>query len=779
MVPSQMTASAQMLDELPPAQPVDIRKLVGGLARRWKLIIAVPIVLLFVVYIVMQAIPSVYQANIQVLVFDPQQAAAVSMGEQAKDFDTVAINTEVEILKSETLSLQVAKELRLDQIPEFQTQSRLQQLLDALHQPRDGWLGTHLQALADAIHGRRGDGSNDPASSVTDPAAKEAARLALAARILRNRIAVDHVNASYVLVVSARANDPRLAERLVTTLIDVYFRGQRDAWRKALDEQLTRLSAKLAELATHVVETDTEIDKLRAKGGLGDSGKGSASDSQIAQLNTQLLTARSVVDDKRVRLEQARHLAASGGDMLDIPEALASPVISQLRLQQTQLTQEQAQLRARLGDRHAQVLAVGAQLADVNKALSDQQAHLLGDMQNAYDIAVRQEQSIEANMQRLTASLSNSGDYVKLQELQRSAAQDTKLYDAYLPQYDAVKTRESVGDIGQRVISPASVPSEPVSPPRKLIYAGAGFFGMALGVMIAFLAENLQGRMPVGSDAEQIFGYSIAGSLPFIRPRRRGRSRSEYLNLAQVVVGAPLSPFSEAVRSIRIGIRQSRPGYRPKIVLITSSLPGEGKSTVATLLAASGVSAGQRTILVDTDVRGRSVSRGFADEQPGLFDFLSGSRELASVIIEDPATGCHVIPVGSAGQSPADLLGSPKMRQLMQRLCDDYDYVVVDTAPILSVVDALVLAPLADKVLMVVDVSYHHNDSVTEAFSFLQSDRELTVGIVFNKVTTEQLIQSGYSTGRPGRGRDWLVEEPVMVSSSNRRPLADIAAIRE
>ncbi len=767
-----------MLDDLPAAPPTDIGKLVSGLARRWKLIVAVPLVLLLVVHLVLQAVPSVYQASIQVLVFDPQQAAAIALGQQtpnAQDFDTVAINTEVEILKSTSLSMQVAKELKLYDNPEFQRHGMVEQLLGWLHLPSDGRLATGLQSFVADI---RGDGAKDQAPVPADPAAQLAARLAIAAGMLRDRITVDHVSMSYVLIVSVKSHDPQLAERLVSTIIDIYFRGQREAWRKALDEQVTRLSAKLAELATRVVETDTEIDKLRAKTGLSEAGPGSANAEQIAQLNTQLSLARSAVDDKRIRLEQARHLIATNGDLLDMPEASASPVVGQLRLQRTQLSQELAQLRAKLGDRHAQVLAVGAQLADVNKAIGDQQAHILADMQNAYDIAVRQEQSVEANVQRLSATLNNSGDYARLQELQRTAAQDSKLYDAYLPQYDAVKTRESVGDIGERVISPATVPSEPVSPPRKLIYAGTGFFGIALGVMVAFLAESMQGQMRIGGDAEQMFGCSVAGNVPYMRRRRGNRFGSESASLAQVIVGAPLSPFSEAVRAIRIGVRQSRPGFRPKIILVTSSLPGEGKSTVAALLAASSASAGQRTMLIDTDVRGRSVSREFVgDSQLGLTDFLSGSASLAAVTIEDPITGCHVIPVGSTGHSPADLLGSVKMRELMERLRDDYDYIVVDTAPILSVVDPLVVASLADKVLMVIDVGYRHNDSLVEAFRYLPTDGDLTVGIVFNKVTTDQLQQSGYSAGRKQSGRDWLIEDPIIAMSAKGRRTADSGAM--
>ena len=495
------------------------------MARRWKLIITIPVILLLVTYVGLKAVPSVYQASAQLLIFDPQQAAAVGGGNlapSARDFDAVAINTEVAILQSESLALRVARKLNLGENPEFQNQSKVDQLVKLIGASPDGWLARSVRSLMAALRGQDAEPSGGAAAMPGDPAEQ---RLAVAASMLRDRIKVDHVSLTYVLVISVRSRDPHMAQRLVTTTVDTYFAGRRDAWQQALNQQASTLTAKLAELASRVVEADTAIDEIKARTGLGDGGKDGTSDQQITQLNSQLMQARSVVDEKRVRLEQARRLAGTEGGVLDIPEASASPVLSQLRLQQTQLTQQLAQLRAKLGDRHAQVSALAAQLADVNRTISDQQNHILADMQNAYDIAVRQAQAIEANLQRVTTSLATSGDYAKLQELQRTAAADSKLYNSYLPQLDAVKARQSLGDIAERIITPAGLPTAPVFPPRTLILGGAGFLGFGAGIGLAFIATILQIRQQMGSDAEQIFGYQVLGNIPLVRARKLGRWR--------------------------------------------------------------------------------------------------------------------------------------------------------------------------------------------------------------------------------------------------------------
>jgi len=258
--------------------------------------------------------------------------------------------------------------------------------------------------------------------------------------------------------------------------------------------------------------------------------------------------------------------------------------------------------------------------------------------------------------------------------------------------------------------------------------------------------DYFQTGVRMGAEAEQMFGYPVVGNVPLVRrpgPLRFRRSAGNR-SLVQAAVREPLSPFSEAVRTIRLAVRFSNPDHHPKVILVTSSLPGEGKSAIATLLAVSSAGAGQRTVLVDCDVRGRTVSRDFGEQRPGLTDLLSGSADLASATLRDADSGCHVIPAGSKMRNPGDVLASRRMGEIMARLRREYDYIVVDTPPLLSTVDALALASMADKILVTIDGSYSHTDSVAEAFRILRPETRRIAGIVFNKVTPDQLRRYGY-----------------------------------
>jgi polysaccharide biosynthesis transport protein len=202
--------------------------------------------------------------------------------------------------------------------------------------------------------------------------------------------------------------------------------------------------------------------------------------------------------------------------------------------------------------------------------------------------------------------------------------------------------------------------------------------------------------------------------------------------------------LSEAVRTMRIGLELSR--ANPKVILITSALPGEGKSTAAMLLAASSASSGKRTILVDCDLRLRTASavlRG--KDQPGLSEVLRGAAKLTDVIIEDPVTHVCAIPAGSMAANPADLLMSQEMLDLIAALRGAFDYIVIDAPPLLPVVDALVLATVVDKILAIVAWRETPRASIYEAFRVLGPEANRVAGIVLNKVDFDQL--PGYSTG--------------------------------
>ena len=254
-------------------------------------------------------------------------------------------------------------------------------------------------------------------------------------------------------------------------------------------------------------------------------------------------------------------------------------------------------------------------------------------MKNAHDIAVRREQTLEASLQSLAASF-NSGTYIKLQQLRHAADADRKDYETYLAQYNNISEQREMQSASARIVSPATLPRSPASNRLKL-YAIGGGIGLVGALLLVFLLEYSKSGVKTREEVEQFFGLPVVGLVPLVS-LQKARGISYHQSLGRVV-NEPLSHLSEAVRSMRIGLQLS--STSSKVILITSALPGEGKSTSAMLLAASSASAGKKTILLDCDLRLRSTSKALRRQhQPGLSEFLSGTAKLTDVITQEPVT---------------------------------------------------------------------------------------------------------------------------------------------
>jgi capsular exopolysaccharide synthesis family protein len=322
-----------------------------------------------------------------------------------------------------------------------------------------------------------------------------------------------------------------------------------------------------------------------------------------------------------------------------------------------------------------------------------------------------------------------------LQQLQHAVASDRKDYESYLAQYNNIAEQREMQSASARIVSPASLPRSPSSN-RVKFYALGGGAGLGGGLLFAFLMEYFKPGIRTSAEIEQSFGIPVVGFVPLVL-QRKTRGVSHYQALGKVV-NEPLSHLSEAVRSMRVSLELS--SGSSKVILITSALPGEGKSTAAMLLAASSAISGKRTILLDCDLRLRSTSQALQREhQPGLSEFLCGTAKLTDIVIQDPVTKINLIPAGSTRPNAADLLMSPGMLDLIAVLRSGFDYVIMDTPPLLPVVDALALATGADKILVVVEWRRTPRATISEAFRVLGPAANRVAGVVLNKVDFNEL----------------------------------------
>jgi len=433
-----------------PSPSIDFFALLRGVLRRWKLISAITLPVLVATYGVVRLTPSLYRSTVEILVFDPQRQIDSAVQKPISPFVEAigieAINTEINIIKSRSVALRVAKELGLDEDPEFQPHSPLADLAERLGFSR---LARALKNRARISGGKEGE--------------KE--KLDQAADALIGKLAV--WQDAYIISISITSHDPIKAQRLAATIANDYLANQREARQEALQRVANWLKSRADNLQSRVLQTKSEIEKLTVESGIRDPGASNFIEKQVVELTAQVAKARADVDERRARLDQALKVLESGdvrniqnlttaqSDIQSIPELAASTELTMLRQKQAELNWRAATLEKQFGERHAQVIALRANLAVTNEQIRVESEHMLGNIKDAYDVAVRRQEALEADLQRLSAR-DNTEGYFKLQQLERVADADRQLYDNYLSQYNDISERRTLQDASARIISPAS-----------------------------------------------------------------------------------------------------------------------------------------------------------------------------------------------------------------------------------------------------------------------------------------------------------------------------------
>ncbi len=735
------------------AAPTDLRSILGVLLRHWKLISAFPLIALVAAYFVLSSMPRQYKSTAEILVVNPKVQSETTMRPLVGGPDASAMSTEIALIQSKSLALRVAKELGLDEEPKFLQHGAISQLLKKLG------LSQELESLGLSPHRQSGEASQTGAVSQQLGASGDATALEhvspaldAAAEELRERIQVERLGLSYVLSISITTQDPALSQRVVNSVAKNFFAEELEARSDARGRAAGWLKKWVSDLRDSLSQTEGEIEKIKAESGLSDVGLNggglsvNVTEQQMSELNKQLTDARTEVMEKKLRLDQAQHLFENGGDIQAIPDVMASSAITQLRQKQSQLNWQEQELRRKYGNRHAEVIAVLAQLAGINMQIHDEAQHIIINLQSTYDLALEREKALERKLRSLSVVGSGySSAYVKLRALQPAADAKRKLFEQALGDLDELSRRAAADDEGGRVIAPASLALPPSAMRLVMIYVFIAAFATALGALVSFLAEYLQSGFKTHAVAERTLGYPVLAMIPDVRRRFRRISNK---SLVEVLMRERRSQLSTSVETARIVLSFPSGAVVARVMLITSAIPGEGKSAVARLLATSSALSGRRTALVDCDLHHGSLSKQFGRAHSGLAQVLQGESDLESVTVYDPATGLSVIPAGSAVKSPADLLSSQLMQDLTAQLRQQYEYVVIDTSPLLPVVDALALAAVADKIVMIIEWGRTSRTSVSEALKTLRFAGHSIDGIVLNKVDYKQLARYGYGFGR-------------------------------
>lgn len=708
---------------------VDLAAMIAPLRRRLKLFLASALVVFILVLVVtIQATP-LYTATASLMI-DSRTAQVVESEAVLSGLpsDTATVDTEVEILKSRRLAERVVEGLNLENDPEFNR---------ALS---PGFSGQASRAFARVFR----IGAPDRADERLAEGEARTQREQVVDRV-RERLTIRRVGLTRVMGVGFTSHDPGKAARIANVFAEDYLLEQLEAKFEATRQANSWLDTRLGELRREVIQSEAAVEQYRNANNLLSASGATLTEQEISTYNTQLATVRAQQAEDEARLSTAKAQLARGSTGDDVGEALGSTVVQQLRARRAEISGRVADLSSRYGPRHPDMMRAERELTDIDGQIQAEIARIVSNLEARVQVAGQRTASMQSSLAGARGTLAaNNNANVRLNELQRNAEASRTLYQGLLDRFKQITSREGLEESDARIVSRAPVPGMPSSPNVALNLMLGLLLALAAGAAAIVLAEMLDVGLATGEDVEVHLAHPHLGSIPLLSSVASGADRGAAP--AAFLLDKPLSAFAEAVRALRTSILFSRVGQTVTVVAVTSTLPGEGKTTTALCLARSAAQAGQSVVVVDCDLRRRAVNRmlGFEPER-GLLEVLNGVSTLEAALHLDAESGAHVLALTDAGFTPRDVFNSQAMTALLASLRERFDLVILDTAPVLAVADTRTLASLADAVVFVARWRSTPRKAAASALRLLEGADSHVAGVAL--VQVDMRARARYGAG--------------------------------
>lgn len=729
---AQALPPAQHYPDEAPEPSLDLRALVRVvLARGYTILGTIAVAMTLVTLALLQMTP-VYSASALIMVGQRENKVLDSEALLAGlPTDTATIENQIQILKSWSLAERVISKQNLIVDPEFN--SKKDSTSWAAYLNPLSWFGSAEREKITAGAGRK--------PSKVDPA------------ILRkfgSKVTVAAQGRSSVIKITFDSPDREKAALLANALADQYIVDQLETKFEAAKRTADWLNERLGELAERVRASESAVEQYKAENDLTDGKAGSSlANEQLSELNGQVVLARSNLAEQEAKYKQVNSLYRSGGGVDSIASVINSPLISTLRGQQAELMRKEAELATKYGERHPQMIALKDEKKNLDAKIEEEVKRIIRNLANEVSVAKARLSSLDESLGEIQGTANVQGKAsIKLRELERDAQTNRTLYDTFQARFKATENKDQIQTPDARVIQGAAVPLD-ASFPNKPLIMGVTLFGAGvMGMLIALMLERLDNGFRIGPEIERATRLSNLAVVPMLKGAK---------HVADRVIQKPLSVFSESIRSVNAGLQLSNVDKPPKVVMITSSMPSEGKTSLAVSLGRLASKSGARVLLIDGDLRHPSVGLQFSPRPPeaGLVEVLAGRLELASVLHRDPISPLEFVPVAHAPANPADLLASQAMRSMIQELRNHYDLIILDAAPVLPVSDSRMLARLADKVIYVVKWDATPREAVVSGIKLLRDANADIAGTVLTQADLRRHAIYGYGYTSYGYGSSY------------------------
>ena len=704
----------------PPTVPVHesvLREYLRVLIKRRFVVVSCVVVIFLLVLLATLRMTPIYDAFGSIAINKPDLSLlnfkdSNSGGEYYEQAD---IDTEVKILRSDLLALQVIKQLNLEKRPEY---------------------------------GGKGDLPAPNALAVTtDNLEMNSPRTSALLGGFKGSLRVTNLPNTRIIEIHYSSPNKELAASIVNTLVSTYIEQNFKTKFESTMQASDWLSKQLADLQMKVETSQEKLVKYQKEHEiLGIDEKQNITTAKLDELNKELTEAES----DRMGKESLYRLTQTGD-----PDAIASAtngfsnstpggggLLDNLRAKHADLKIQIAELSTQFGPSYPKVLQLNNQLKETDLQIQAEIRKIAVKLRSDYMAAQEHESMLREAMdkQKQEANKLNESA-IEYSLLKRDYETNRQLYEGLLEKLKEAGVTAGLRSNNIKVVDAARVPTYPSEPniPRNLAFAL--LLGLTSGVGLAFLLENLDNTVRTPEQAQLIASLPALGMIPLGSKKTEEATRRLSVAASKEAVelvtqSRPQSQMAESYRALRTSLLLSSLGAPPRVVLVTSAMPQEGKTTTSINTAIVLAQKGVRVLLIDADLRRPGIHKALGmGPRSGLSNVLTGSADLQTCITRSPLIpSLYVLPAGTPPPNPAELLASANMRELIERLRGEYDHVVIDTPPTLSVTDAVVLSISADAVVLVIRSAKTTKQALRRSRELLTRVNAKVTGVLLNAV---------------------------------------------
>jgi exopolysaccharide transport family protein len=701
-----------------PSQESTLREYMRVLIKRKWLVIAVVGGIFMVVAVASLRQTPVYEATGQIVVnkADPNLITFKDSGPMVDYYDQSDLDTEVRILQSDLLALQVIRQLNLDKRPEF-------------------------------------GGHSDPKQPnlVADPLQTDSTRTSALLAGFGANLHVTLIPNTRIMEIHFTSTDPQLAASAVNTLAATYveqnFKTKFESTMRASDwlsKQLVDLQMKVETSQEKLVRYQKEHEIL------GTDEKQNIITEKLDELNKEMTAAESDRMQKEAVYRQTQSndpevvAAAIVSDTAGSGTNATSNLLDRLRGQQADLRIQVAELSTQLGPSYPKVAQLNSQLKEIDRQLQLETNKAVDHLKGQYQAALQRETMLRGSFEKQKQEANKLNESaIEYSILKRDLDSNRTLYEGLLEKLKEAGVTAGLRSNNFSIIKAARVPTSPSEPniPRNLIFALV--LGAISGIGLAFLLENMDNTVRTPEQAQAISALPSLGMIPLGSKSGNNGAGGKRLALTAskevvetVTQVRPQSQMAESYRALRTSLLLSNLGAPPKVIMVTSARPQEGKTTTSINTAIVLAQKGVRVLLMDADLRRPSIHKTLGmGPRSGLSNVLTGSATLPQTITISPVLpNLFIMPAGTPPPNPAELLASSNMRDLIAELREQFDHIVIDTPPTLSVTDAVVLSPRADATILVIRSGHTTKQALRRARDILMQVNAHVAGVLLNAV---------------------------------------------